>query len=341
MNNNKTISGFYLKAVILTLTLGIFGCSTTGQTGGNIASKNREGMQTSQDTIQFASSAEQKGDLEQALFYYIKALEMEPKNADILIKIAHIHELRNDKTIATRAYLEALKIDPTLIIAHQNIGVIELENRNYERAKTYLQQAILLDQQRLQALGEIKKSGYYDLDTQSPKKSYNVSGVLEDMNGNFVLARIYYNLILNLNEGSANVLTNIGYSYYLTGDLSKAESYYKQAINIEPRFKRAWTNLGLLYVRKNQYSRAIQTFKQVMSEFEAYNDVGYFVMLEGRLDEAEYFFQKAIDLSPRYYKKANANIELLQLKKRELWLAKQEAHGIKISKSEIKMAILE
>jgi Flp pilus assembly protein TadD len=337
MNNRAVRLSFYMKAIILVLTLGIFGCSTSGQTQGNAASKTP----TSEDLSKLALAAEQKGDLDQALFHYIKALEMDPTDTDILIGIAHIHELRNDKSIATRAYMEALKIDPTLILAHQNLGVIELQDRKHKNAKTHLQQALLLDQQRLSKLGGIKKSGYYDLDRESLTKSYNVSGVLEDMNGNFALARIYYNLILSMGENPPNVLSNIGYSYYLTGELSQAENYYKKAINLDPRFKRAWTNLGLLYVRINQYSRAIQTLKQVMSDFEAYNDLGYFVMLEGNLDEAEYFFQKAINLSPSYYKKANANLDLVQLRKRELWLAQQEAHGVKITQSDSRMLMLE
>ncbi|HEY7867571.1 MAG TPA: tetratricopeptide repeat protein [Psychromonas sp.] len=341
MNNRTARLSFYLQAGVLFLTLGIFGCSTSGQTQANTAAKNSEGSQTPEELSKLALAAEQKGDLDQALFHYIKALEKDPADTGLLIRIAHIHELRNDKSIASRAYSEALKIDPTLILAHQNLGVIELQNRKYKKAKIHLQQALFLDQQRLGKLGGIKKRGYYALDRESLTKSYNVSGVLADMNGNFALARIYYNLILNMGENPPNVLSNIGYSYYLTGESSQAENYYKKAINLDPRFKRAWSNLGLLYVRKNQYSRAIQTLKQVMSDFEAYNDLGYFVMLDGHLDEAEYFFQKAINLSPSYYKKANSNLELVRLKKRELWLVQQEAHGVKIPQSEMRMAILE
>ncbi|PKH02736.1 hypothetical protein CXF72_09995 [Psychromonas sp. MB-3u-54] len=337
MNNGTAKLSFYLKAGILLLTLGLFGCSISGQNQSDAATKTP----TSEELSKLALAAEQKGDLEQALFHYIKALEMDPADTELLIGIARVHELRNDKPIATRAYSEALKIDPNLVIAHQYLGIMELQNRRYGRAKIHLQQALVLDQQRLSKLGGINKSGYYDLDRESLTKSYNASGVLEDMNGNFALARTYYNLILSMGENYSNVLSNIGYSYYLTGELSQAEHYYKKAINLEPGFKRAWTNLGLLYVRKNQYSRAIQTFKQVMSDFEAYNDLGYFVMLEGNLDEAEYFFQKAVDISPSYYKKANVNLDLLQLKKRELWLAQQEAHGVKISQSDTRMLMLE
>jgi Flp pilus assembly protein TadD len=139
-----------------------------------------------------------------------------------------------------------------------------------------------------------------------------------------------------VNENSANVLSNIGYSYYLTGELTAAESYFRKAISADSQFKRAWTNLGLVYVRKGQYSRAVKTFKQVMKEFEAYNDLGYFLMLDGRLEEAEYFFQKAIDMSPSYFEKAYSNLEQVQIKKRELWLIQNEAKGEEVGKVEPK-----
>ncbi|GAM69844.1 TPR repeat protein [Vibrio sp. JCM 19236] len=46
-----------------------------------------------------------------------------------------------------------------------------------------------------------------------------------------------------------------------------------------------------------------------MSEPEALNNVGYFVMLRGDPEEAIPYFQQAIDKNPSYYKVANENLE--------------------------------
>lgn len=274
-----------------------------------------------------AVDAEQRGDRDKALYYYIQCLEFEPENAKVLYKIARIHDKQGNNSIAIRAYKEALVNDPTLILAHQSLGIIEMENRQYKSAKEHLQKAIHLDQQRLKSIGQESYSDHFVLDSQSPINSYNVSGVIEDMHHTYTLARQYYQLALAQQPNSPNILSNIGFSYYLTGDLNVAEKYFKRAINAAPNFHRGWNNLGLVYARQGQYNRAIKTFKQVMTEYDAYNDLGYFVMLEGRLDEAEYFFQKAIDISPSYFKKANVNLEQVQMKKRELWLIEQESKG--------------
>ncbi|MCW8996755.1 MAG: tetratricopeptide repeat protein [Psychromonas sp.] len=343
-----TVSGLYIRLIILFLSLGLFSCSTTNElrNGEREYQSNRfsdlfEDRQSSQrldksesavQAIASAVEAEQKGDLNKALFYYIQSLQFEPENAAVFIKIAQIHEHRGNNEIAARAYSQAVKNNPTLIKAYQGLGVVNLEMRKYKQAQESLQKAISLDQKRLQEKQAQKEGDYYRLDKESPIEPYNVLGIIEDMNHNFDLARVYYKLALNANENSANVLSNIGYSCYLTGELNSAERYFKRAINVDAKFKRAWTNLGLIYIRKGQYNRAIKTLKQVMQEFEAYNDLGYFLMLDGRLEEAEYFFQKAINMSPSYFEKAYSNLEQLKIKKRELWLLENEAKGKDIAK---------
>ncbi len=314
-------------------------CSSTPESEDNLKNYARDDLfgdngqtnginqETFDDAFAKAVESEQRGEDEKALYYYIQCLEFEPNNAKVLFRIARIHDKQGNNQIAIRAYEEALDNDPSLILAHQSLGVIEMKKRQYKQAQGHLQKAIHLDQQRLRELGTEKDGGYYVLDTDSPINSYNVSGIIEDMHKNYELARVYYNLALNANPDSANILTNIGYSHYLTGDLTLAERYFRRAINVNNQSKRAWNNLGLVYARKGQYNKAIKTFKQVMTEPDAYNDLGYFVMLEGRLDEAELFFQKAIDISPKYFKKAYANLETVQMKKRDIWLKQQELNG--------------
>lgn len=342
MLGKRTVRRDYRSLIILLLSFGLFSCTTTTEPESgrgeyhsnrfselfhdNPAPKNMTQFASVDEALASAVQAEQQGDLDKALFYYIQSLQFTPENAAVFLKIAQIHEQRGNNSIAARAYSEAIKNDPTLILAYQGLGVVHLEMRKYQQAQEYLLKAITLDQQRLGGTQDTKKEGqYYLLDKDSPTKAYNVLGVIEDMHGNFELARTYYNLALNVNENSANLLSNIGYSYYLTGELNSAERYFKRAINVDNQFKRAWTNLGLIYVRKGQYNRAVKTLKQVMEEFEAYNDLGYFLMLDGHLEQAEYFFQKAIDMSPRYFEKAYSNLEQVQIKKAELqWLESAE-----------------
>lgn len=342
MRRKITANSVYKKLIILLLSFGLFSCSTTERPVYNKSSnlnsfneffENSSSTQnngkpvSSEEALAGALEAEQKGDLDKALYYYIQSLLFDPENAAVFLKIAQNHEQRGNDSIAVRAYSEAVKNDPSLILAYQGLGIINMEMRKYKQAQEYLQKAIILDQKRLGELGAEKEGEYYPLDKESPTNSYNALGILEDMYGNFELARTYYNLALNANENSANVLSNIGYSYYLAGKLNSAERYFKRAINVDNQHKRAWTNLGLIYIQKGQYNRAVKTLKQVIEEFEAYNELGYFLMLDGHLEQAEYFFQKAINMSPRYYEKAYSNLEQVRIKKHELSMLENEAQG--------------
>lgn len=322
MNSHIFTFRTYTKVLILLLSMTLYGCSLNGTPSDDSSANVDVTLTTKSYTEAFnkALQLQQQGALNKALYYYIEALQHNPDNVLTLLKIADINVQLGNDSIASRAYLQAVELDSSQSLAYQGLGHIEMNNRNHIQAKIYLLHTIELDQKRLQGKSTKNKDGYYQLDKHSPIKSYITSAIIEDMQRNFSLARIYYQLALEKNTSSANILSNFGYSYYLTGELNLAESYYKRAINVDPKFTRAWTNLGLVYVRKNQYTRAIKTFKQVMTEYQAYNDLGYFIMLDGRLDEALFFFQKAIDLSPRYFTKAYSNLEQVQLKIDDLLL---------------------
>jgi tetratricopeptide (TPR) repeat protein len=143
--------------------------------------------------------------------------------------------------------------------------------------------------------------------------AYSAFAVIQDLEGQHQQAIQIQRLVIPLSERDPFVYTNIGYSYYLAGNFVEAEIQYKKAIDIDNQFKRAWLNLGLVYTRKGMYSKALQTLKQVMPTEHAYNDIGYFLILEGRYREAEYFIERAIELSPSYFVKANVNLENLKL----------------------------
>ncbi|WP_371379459.1 tetratricopeptide repeat protein [Thalassotalea aquiviva] len=322
------------KLLLLLMACILLGCQTTDSKKSTKNALNRQDLLAGQGissiaenltydkALTLARKAETSQEMDKALFYYIHCLEQKPNDAEILLRIGRIHDLDGRDDIAAKAYKEALSSDPGLLLAHQHLGIIEMERRQYSKAQEHLQKAILLDQKRLRTLGTKRQFGYHTLDDESPVDSYNASGVIEDMHRNFMLARIYYKLALTKQQ-TAIIMANLGYSFYLTGELTAAERYFRDAINLDNDYTKAWSNLGLVYARKGLYDRALTTLKQVMHEYEAYNDIGYFLMLEGRLEQAEYFFQSAIDSSPRYFSKAYANLEQVKLKKREKFLQQQ------------------
>ncbi|WP_299804727.1 tetratricopeptide repeat protein [uncultured Shewanella sp.] len=264
---------------------------------------------TEEEALQKAHNEEQSGNLEKALYAYIQALDFNAKNAETFYQIGRIHTMRGNPDIAFKAYNEALAIDPDFMMVHADLGVISMDKRQYRDARLHLEKAIELDQLRLAELEMQQIMGRFIVpNRESPARVYNAIAILEDVENNHQRAREYFRLILELQPHSAVLITNLGYSYYLTGELTMAEKYLRQALREDSRFDRAWTNLGLVYVRKGFYKRALSAFEQTMSPADALNDLGYFLMLEGKYEKAIALFERAIDMSPSYFEQAQKNL---------------------------------
>lgn len=257
-----------------------------------------------------ASKEEQSGNLEKALYAYIQALDFNAKNAETFYHIGRIHTMRGNPEIAFRAYNEALALDPNLIMVHADLGVVSMDKRQYREARIHLTKAIELDQKRLASVSVSRMIGNLHVpDRDSPARVYNAIAILDDVQNDHESARKYFRLLLELQPHSAILISNLGYSYYLTGELTSAERYLRQAIREDQNLDRAWTNLGLVYVRKGLYKRALATFEQAMEPADALNDLGYFLMLEGKYQQAIELFERAIDTSPSYFEQAQKNLK--------------------------------
>ncbi|QFU22947.1 tetratricopeptide repeat protein [Shewanella eurypsychrophilus] len=262
------------------------------------------------DALARAKREEKTGNLDQALYLYVQAIDFNDQNAQTLYNIARIHSIKGNIQLAYLTYNEALVIDPKMMMSHAGLGLINMDKRQHSQARVHLGEAIKLDQIRLGKEGNTLMSNQlYPLDKTSPVRIYNALAILEDMNNDHNMAREYYQLALQREPRSALITTNLGYSYYLTGNFTLAEKYLKRAIKEDPSFDRGWTNLGLVYVRKGLYARALTTFEHSMEPADALNDLGYFLMLEGQYSQAIELFQRAIDSSPSYFEQAQKNLK--------------------------------
>lgn len=304
------------------LVLLLSGCTTTTNGQPELPSLADLPPESREKLLEKAYKAESSQQFDKAIVFYVKALEQEYKedikdehkisNTQIFYNIGLLEIKQGHDDLALTAFKHLLQIDPNHSLAQAQLGIIYLENKQKKQASELLTKAITADQIRL---GNVVNDGhtFSSLDTKSPFPAYTAFAVIQDLAGKHAEAINIQELVLPLAEQDPLVYINIGYSHYLSGNLVEAEINYKKAIDINHKFKRAWLNLGLVYARKGMYTKALQTLKQVMPTEHAYNDIGYFLMLEGRYSEAEYFLQHAIDLSPTYFVKANINLENVKL----------------------------
>lgn len=276
--------------------------------------KVRKQASSADQAMQMAAMAYQAGDLDQSLYQYLRAIELEPKRYEAMLGIGRIHRERGNTQLAEMAFNDVLENAPDNLEALMEMGLLQLAKRNHESARVLLFKAVGLDQRRLgnEQGSVVSDVAALKVDSQSPLKAYNALGVLADLSNDFQLSAAYYRLAMLIEPRSVLLQNSLGYSYYLSGQWPEAERIYKRGLNYDTHYKPLWRNYGLLLTRMERYEEALSAFEQIGKRAQASNDVGYICLAEGKLDVAEQFFRSAIEQSPAHYDTAWENLNRVQ-----------------------------
>ncbi|MCH9027768.1 MAG: tetratricopeptide repeat protein [Proteobacteria bacterium] len=237
------------------------------------------------------ASAMQEGNIDKALFFFVRALQFNPENVDLLSHIGEIQMQRNNIVLAKRALLQARHYDPAHARTLEALGLIFMNEGKDERAVVELTMAVEND------------PGLW--------RAHNALGVYADKKADYAAAQAHYNAALSINPEAAHILNNRGYSKFLAGDSHGAALDLYEAAN-DRAFSQAWGNLGMIYAKQGWYQDAITTYKRIMSEANAYNNTGYAALQNGDLAQAHRFLNEAIKRSPTYFPAAVQNLARLK-----------------------------
>ncbi|RTZ15234.1 tetratricopeptide repeat protein [Vibrio aquaticus] len=280
---------------------------------------SEEPPKTEKEAIMRGDTALSSGNVDLALYEYIRSLSFE--NGQFrdrsLYNIGRIHQSRNNLTLADKAYLLALEENPNNVEVLEQLGSIHSKNGDIEQGKSYFLRAINADQIRFgnsdtlvgKDLLTSKEVALLKSDSRSPEFAYMGLGVIADLEKDHNLAQAFYKQALSIDSSSSKTLTNVGYSFYMSGDYRKAQRFTLEALEKDPTNDKALNNLALIYLAKGEIPRAINVFSRHMDKPEALNNVGYFLILQGKPEQAVPYLQQAIDSKSTYYKVANENLE--------------------------------
>lgn len=248
-------------------------------------------VESEAEALARAENALHTGDVEKALFFYVRALKYNPENVELLAKIGAIQFQRNDYAKAKQAFSMAKDFDPTHSASLEGLGLIYMAEGMNEQAIKELQAALANDDQLWRA--------------------HNALGIYADKSNNFSAALGHYDSALAINPNAAFVLNNRGYSRFLAGDFPGATADFYEAANNRD-FPSAWANLGMAYASHGQYDDAISTYQNVMSDAHAYNNTGEIALRNGDFPQAMRYLHEAIRLSPTYFLEAQRNLARLE-----------------------------
>jgi Tfp pilus assembly protein PilF len=237
----------------------------------------------------------QQGNPAMAIVQYQKAVEADPSLFRVHLTIGDLFLKKGLPQDAMQHFQEVLKHDDHDALALEGLGQAYFRMAKEEEAETAFRKSIALQPGRWQ--------------------THNFLGALLDRQKRHKEAIAEYEEGLRVRPNEATLLNNIGLAYYLVGRYEDAVRSFHHALLTGSGQAKIHNNLGLALAKLNRYHDALESFRRGSSEEEAYNNLGVFYLSSGEAGNAVACFKKAIEISTRYYDKANEN---LLLAKREV-----------------------
>lgn len=260
----------------------------------SIGEQDGNDVATAQQWLLTGQNHESADENRLALMAYLKALTLNPDNQAALLAAAAQQLELGEQGNAAELYQRALDADPADVTALVQLGLINIARAQFESAQGYLQQAIVLSRQG--SVSVVHWSGSEPTEktlTRLQHRAYNALAVLADISGHYREAQRLYRKALRLSPNDREVINNRGYSHYLASRWQAAEQSYTEVLKLSPDYPPAWRNLGLLYARQGKYMEALQALSRLMTEAQAYSELSYICMLEGKYQRALYFSNRA------------------------------------------------
>ncbi|BFM17400.1 hypothetical protein R50073_35830 [Maricurvus nonylphenolicus] len=271
-----------------------------------------------QSVVNAAKRAEADGDLSSAMDAYEKALEKNPKDLSARWGIGSLYLRQGEIDKAGQQYMgitrepfcmgNARTITEEVITGNDEADALPEDSRVEKNAGVETKSDYLI---------EAEQKRYCSL-------SWNGLGIIADIQGHYVMAEEAYKEALSLSEHESAVYNNYGYSLMMAHRYTEAEDILIKGYALAPESQRIRTNLALSKAWLGKYQDALETYSYTLKDPEAYNDVGYIAMLKSDYEKAIELFEKAINMSPVFYKKAAQNLDRAQRLEQEHRQAKSE-----------------
>jgi tetratricopeptide (TPR) repeat protein len=245
------------------------------------------------------------GHLPEALAHYERALQLQPDYAE-----AHNNYGNALATLPGRApealahFAEALRLQPNFAEAHVNLAnaLVEMPGRSPEAIAHY-EQALRLSP----GVAEI----HYDLANALAKSPDRVSEAL-----------VHYAEALRLNPAYAEAHVNLANALAgIPGRMPEALAHYAQALRLNPSLAKTHYDLAFqLSKLPGREADAIAEYEEALrlkpDYAKTHNNLAIEYARQGRMEEAEKHWVRALELNPGY-EDARRNLDLLHhLKKK-------------------------
>jgi tetratricopeptide (TPR) repeat protein len=236
-----------------------------------------------------------KGRLDEAIAQYQKALEINGNYAEAHSNLGAALVQKGQLDAAVAQCQKALEIKPIYAEAHFNLGVTFLQKGQVDEAVTQFQKAVEIN------------PNYEDARTNLGNVLFR-EGQLDE-----AVAQLQKAVEINTNDPEAH--TNLGMALFQKGQLDEAVVQFQKALEVDADYVEAHNNLGMALFQKGQLDEAVAQFQKAAeinpNSFETHYNLAVALVQKGQLDEAIAQFQQVVRLKPDY-KPAQENLAKAQ-----------------------------
>ena len=212
-----------------------------------------------------------KGNYQEAVEYYNKALKLYPKHIKARYNLANIYANFEDYKSAVREYNKALKYDPGYLNARISLGIVLAENflefdkaieeyKKVVKTKSHFIKIPFLYNNTKQII-EAKATAYYDMGLAYRNKSMLYTEDTSKYKNLLSKAADCYEKSLVLNPANYDAQYNLALTKHLLGFYTEALTDYCKALLISPLDYEAHYNLAILLREKRMYKDSFEEFK--------------------------------------------------------------------------------
>lgn len=266
--------------------------------------------------LQRGTAYGEKGEIDLALRELQEAVDRGGKAPWFYTELGFAHYYKGDYEEAVGWFEKALAEDPHWADAAHKLGLTYMALEQYPQALESLDRAIADDftavgprLDRVVTLVKMKRFSDAETELQVLKDmkanlkdfSYRL-GHIAASQGRTEDAIAYFEQAIAENPESSEAFNYLGYEQAKLGRLDEAEANYRQAIDLNPNYTLAYNNLGNLYAHREMYDEATIYYttalqKDPANKFSDYG-LGYVAFQQGDFEAATDHFQAAVSKSP-------------------------------------------
>ncbi len=139
---------------------------------------------------------------------------------------------------------------------------------------------------------------------------WNAKGQYHDRREEWMEALSAYLEAMKTGKWRAGTINNMGMSLLLQDRLTEAQAKFEQALEIRPDSSVYDNNLRMVHILNGDILTALKDLEDRRAA-DVLNDAGYVAMKRDRTALARRLFEKALEISPVYHHKAQANLDLI------------------------------